>query len=291
MQVLNTLTEYDPTAALQDFIECNQPLVILTGAGCSTESGIPEYRDHAGRWKHRQPVQYTKFVHQLETRKRYWSRSISGWPRIATALPNTTHYALAHLEQTGLTRYLITQNVDGLHQKAGSRALLELHGGLAWVICLECQFRIPRDEIQKILLQENPGHDRLVDIFAPDGDAIVETQDLSTFRVPACPKCRGILKPDVVFFGEQVPKSSIQLALAELDHARALLVIGSSLMVYSGYRFCKYVKAQNKSVAIINQGHTRADGEVDMKVELPSHMVLSELTTRLNQRHEQPASK
>ena len=284
MQAVNTLTECGPTAALQEFVESYQPLVILTGAGCSTESGIPGYRDQAGRWKHRQPVQYMDFVRQHETRKRYWSRSMLGWPRIAEAHPNPTHYALALLEQTGLTRYLITQNVDGLHQKAGSRALLELHGGLAWVICLECRIRIPRAEIQKILLHENPGHGRVVDIFAPDGDAFVETQDLSSFRVPACPKCRGILKPDVVFFGEQVPKSRIHLALSELDHARALLVVGSSLMVYSGYRFCKYVKAQNKTVAIINQGRTRADGEVDLKVELASQMVLPELTTRLNQR-------
>ncbi|OGT84266.1 MAG: NAD-dependent deacetylase [Gammaproteobacteria bacterium RIFCSPLOWO2_12_FULL_52_10] len=285
MQELTERFDHRAISDLLNFIESNQPLVILTGAGCSTDSGIPDYRDRAGRWKHRQPVLYMDFIRRPDIRKRYWSRSMLGWPRIAQANPNATHTALVVLEHTGLIRYLVTQNVDGLHQKAGSKSLLELHGGLAWAICLECQHRFPRAEVQDILLQDNPDLNYVVNIFTPDGDAHIENHDLSSFRIPACPACRGILKPDVVFFGEPVPKHRIDRVMIELDQAKALLIIGSSLMVYSGYRFCRYVKKQNKSVAILNQGRTRADGEVDLKIELPCHTVLPELTRQLFSNH------
>ena len=281
MQNLSERLDDEPVAALLQFIELNQPLVILTGAGCSTDSGIPDYRDRAGRWKHRQPVQYMDFIRQAEIRKRYWSRSMLGWPRIAQASPNDTHTALAALEQTGLTRYLVTQNVDGLHQKAGSQSLLELHGGLAWVICLACRYRIPRAEVQVILLRDNPCLNPVLDIFTPDGDAHIENLDLTTFRVPACPACQGILKPDVVFFGEPVPRHRIDRVTSELDQAKALLVIGSSLMVYSGYRFCKYARENGKSIAVLNLGRTRADTDLNLKVDLACHVVLPEITSRL----------
>jgi len=269
------------TSDLLEFIESNQPLLVLTGAGCSTESGIPDYRDEQGQWKYRQPVQFMDFVRNGDIRKRYWSRSMLGWPRIAGARPNSSHTALAQLEQAGLIRYLVTQNVDGLHQKAGSKALLELHGGLEWVICLDCGERLPRQQLQDLLLQYNPAFDTGAEGIAPDGDAILDDLDLTAFQVPECGHCGGILKPDVVFFGEQVPKHRIDRVLEELDQARALLVIGSSLMVFSGYRFCKYAREQGKSVAALNLGRTRADAHLSLKVGLPCHIVLPELASRL----------
>ncbi|MBF8268839.1 MAG: NAD-dependent deacetylase [Gammaproteobacteria bacterium] len=285
MQKLIALHDHRPVSDLLSFIESNQPLAVLTGAGCSTDSGIPDYRDRTGQWKHRQPVLYTDFIRRTDIRQRYWSRSMLGWPRIAQASPNATHTALAALEHAGLILYLVTQNVDGLHQKAGSQSLLELHGGIAWVICLECRYRIPRSEVQDILLQENPSLNLMVDIFTPDGDAQIENQDLSSFRVPACPMCQGILKPDVVFFGEQVPRHRIDRVISALDQAQALLVIGSSLMVYSGYRFCKYTRENGKSVAVLNLGRTRADNDLNLKVDLPCHVVLPEITSRLLYKH------
>lgn len=268
-----------------EFIESNQPLLALTGAGCSTQSGIPDYRDENGNWKYSQPVQFMDFVRHNHARKRYWSRSMLGWPRMAQARPNATHVSLAELERTGIISYLVTQNVDGLHQKAGSKSVLELHGGLEWVICLECQKRIPRDQLQEMLVDFNPEFNGIADVPAPDGDALLTDLDLSGFRVPECIDCGGTLKPDVVFFGEQVPKPRINRVIEELDTAGALLVIGSSLMVFSGYRFCKYARERGKSVAVLNIGRTRADPDLSLKVELPCHVVLPEITSRLSLKH------
>lgn len=269
------------TSDLLEFIQSQQPLVVLTGAGCSTESGIPDYRDENGNWKYRQPVQFLDFVRDTYTRKRYWSRSMLGWPKIAAAMPNATHISLTQLEKSGFISYLVTQNVDGLHQKAGSESILELHGGLEWVICLECRNRMPRQQLQEALLQNNPEFEGIADVPAPDGDAQLENMDLTTFRVPDCTHCGGILKPDVVFFGEQVPKVRINKVIEELDRARALLVIGSSLMVFSGYRFCIHASKQGKSIAALNLGRTRADGHLSLKLELPCHVVLPEITSGL----------
>ena len=270
----------DPISDLHAFIELNQPLLVLTGAGCSTESGIPDYRDENGNWKYSQPVQFMDFVRHNHVRKRYWSRSMLGWPRMAQARPNATHVSLAKLEKAGFISFLVTQNVDGLHQKAGSKSMLELHGGLKWVICLDCRKKMPRQQLQEMLFDFNPEFNSMADGLAPDGDALLADLDLSTFRVPVCPDCGGILKPDVVFFGEQVPKTRFNRVIEQLDQARALLVIGSSLMVFSGYRFCKYARQQDKSVAVLNIGRTRADPVLSLKVSLPCHEVLPEIIER-----------
>ena len=274
------------TSDLLEFIRTNQPLVVLTGAGCSTESGIPDYRDKNGQWKYRQPVQFMDFVGDSYTRKRYWSRSMLGWPVITQARPNAAHTSLATLELSGYLDYLVTQNVDGLHQKAGSQSVAELHGGLEWVICLDCRKRIPRQRLQETLLRYNPEFEGITDVAAPDGDADLEDKDLAAFRVPECTYCGGMLKPDVVFFGESVPKARIGRVIEQLDRARGLLVIGSSLMVFSGYRFCKYATEQGKSVAVLNQGRTRADSLINLKIDLPCHLVLPEITGRLLLKHE-----
>lgn len=269
------------TSDLLEFIRSNQPLVVLTGAGCSTESGIPDYRDANGEWKYRRPVQFLDFVRDHGTRKHYWSRSMLGWPRIAAARPNATHTSLVQLEKAGLVSYLVTQNVDGLHRKAGSLAAMELHGGLEWVICLDCRNRMARQQLQEMLLYYNPEFDGSAGVPAPDGDAVLADPDLTDFQVPECPRCGGTLKPDVVFFGEPVPRDRIDRVFEQLDRARALLVIGSSLMVFSGYRFCIYMRKQGKSIAALNLGRTRADAQLSLKLELPCHVVLPEIARGL----------
>ncbi|HQY71960.1 MAG TPA: NAD-dependent protein deacetylase, partial [Pseudomonadales bacterium] len=226
--------------ALADFVRQHPRLVVLTGAGCSTPSGIPDYRDARGNWKPGPPVLGAQFVRELPARQRYWARSLNGWPRFRAAEPNAAHRALASLEQRGHVRHLITQNVDGLHQRAGSRAVTELHGSLARVRCLGCDAVCARAEVQRVLERDNPGFRNLDAAPAPDGDAQLETQRLGGFRVPDCPRCGGTLKPDVVFFGESVPAPTVAACLDAIAQADALLCVGTSLMVYSGFRFCRH---------------------------------------------------
>jgi NAD-dependent SIR2 family protein deacetylase len=213
--------------------------VVLAGAGCSTESGIPDYRGPQGRLKTRKPVQYGEFVRSEANRRRYWARSTVGWRRVAAARPNPAHHALAALESVRLVGGVITQNVDGLHQAAGSRAVIELHGSLAWVICLECGHRITRAEMQERL--ETANRSWVADVeshgegvlpeSAPDGDAELAADAWGGFVVPGCSRCEGVLKPDVVFFGENVPKDRVAACWGMVDRADALLVVGSSLTV------------------------------------------------------------
>jgi NAD-dependent SIR2 family protein deacetylase len=251
---------------LAGFVRRHPRLFVLTGAGCSTGSGIPGYRDEEGAWKNRPPVQYGEFVARAAARQRYWSRSLVGWPRVAAAEPNAAHRALAALEQSGHVQALVTQNVDGLHQRAGSRRALDLHGRLDEVECLGCGTRLSRHDVQQMLLAWNPGFANASD--APtraDGDAQVEA-DLSGFCVPDCAACGGILKPAVVFFGENVPRARVDRALVALQEADALLVVGSSLMVFSGYRFCLAAAALGKPIVAVNRGRTRADALFHLKV-------------------------
>lgn len=249
------------------FIQQNRRLVVLTGAGCSTESGIPDYRDNGGDWKQKQPIQYQEFVRSHQMRQRYWARSMIGWTHIARAEPNTAHWALAELEAGGCLHQLITQNVDGLHQKAGSRKIIDLHGRLDAVECLSCRNRFPRNVMQGDLEALNPGWRELTSRIAPDGDMDLYGVDYGIFQIPDCRRCTGILKPDVVFFGEAVPGDRVETAFARLAEADALLVAGSSLMVWSGYRFVKAAVQQGLPVAAINLGRTRADAEFTFKVK------------------------
>jgi NAD-dependent SIR2 family protein deacetylase len=242
---------------------------VLTGAGCSTASGIPDYRDADGEWRRGKPVLFQDFVAQEHARRRYWARSLIGWRRMRTAQPNDAHRALARLESAGQLTQLVTQNVDGLHQAAGTRAVIDLHGRVDVVRCLRCDTRLPRAVLQEDLVRCNPQFAALDAADAPDGDALLDGIDFSSFHVPSCENCGGLLKPDVVFFGESVPTERVRQAMDALALADAMLVVGSSLMVYSGYRFAAAMARVGKPIAAVNLGRTRADDLLALKVVAP----------------------
>jgi NAD-dependent SIR2 family protein deacetylase len=268
-------------SALARFITTHR-VVVLTGAGCSTGSGIPDYRDVNGERKHAQPMTYQQFSGSEAARQRYWARSFAGWARIANAAPNPAHHAIAALEAAGFVHAVITQNVDGLHTRAGSRRVIDLHGRLDTVRCLACGDLTSRDAFQTRLLERNPQlAGRQVATAAPDGDARLTDVDYTTVDVPACTACGGILKPHVVFFGEGVPPARTATAFERLEEADALLVVGSSLMVYSGYRFALAAARDAKPIAAVNLGRTRADGVIGLKLEAECGEALSALAREL----------
>lgn len=264
-------------AGIRSFIDQHRKLFILTGAGCSTESGIPDYRDEDGAWKRAQPVQFQPFMQKPAVRQRYWARSFVGWRYFSKAQPNDTHRALSRLEAQGRIELLVTQNVDGLHSVAGSQRVIDLHGRLDVVRCMSCDHTMPRVDFQSELLIRNPEWADIHAHQAPDGDVDLEGLDFSAFEVPPCPRCQGILKPDVVFFGESVPKHRVQTAMQGVQEADAMLIVGSSLMVYSGYRFAEAAAAAGKPIAAINLGRTRADDLLTLKVSLRCSEALSYL--------------
>lgn len=253
------------TTALREFTDRHTKLFVLTGAGCSTGSGIPDYRDADGEWKRGRPIMLQDFVANERSRQRYWARSLIGFRRMRAAQPNDAHRALAALESQGRVTQLVTQNVDGLHQAAGSRNTIDLHGRVDVVGCLACERRLAREQLQAELVERNPDFVSLDALEAPDGDAALDGIDFARFVVPAC-ACGGLLKPDVVFFGEAVPVDRVQQAFAALEAADAMLVVGSSLMVYSGYRFAQAAALAGKPIAAVNLGTTRADGLLTLKV-------------------------
>ncbi len=256
--------------ALTAFARRHPRLLVLTGAGCSTDSGIPDYRDAQGQWKRAPPMTFQAFTGSQAARQRYWARSLIGWAVMRAARPGPAHHALARLEAAGRVELLLTQNVDGLHGHAGSQRVIDLHGRIDTVVCLACRERLPRADFQALLHVRNPGWQQYRAATAPDGDADLDGLDFSQFDVPPCPVCgHGMLKPDVVFFGENVPRERVDAALAALQRADALLVAGSSLMVYSGYRFAQAAAAAGKPMAAINLGRTRADELLALKVEQP----------------------
>jgi NAD-dependent SIR2 family protein deacetylase len=262
-------------AALRTFFAAHRRITVLTGAGCSTQSGIPDYRDDAGNWKHRKPVQLAEFVSSAAARQRYWGQSFAGWSRITTAKPNAAHVALARLEEQGRIDCLITQNVDNLHRMAGSSNVIDLHGVLHRVRCLQCGGTAPRAEFQLRLAHSNPDWHATVCAIAPDGDARLATSDFGSFSVPGCERCNGMLKPDVVFFGEAVPSDRVTESETAVARADALLVVGSSLMVFSGFRFVRLAKSLGKPIAIVNRGTTRADDLAACKLRDDCGTVLS----------------
>lgn len=259
---------------LARFIDIHPRLFVLTGAGCSTDSGIPDYRDSDGAWKRTPPVTYQAFMGEERTRRRYWARSLVGWRHFGRAEPNGTHRALQRLEAQGRVELLVTQNVDGLHQRAGQRQVIDLHGRLDQVRCMSCDWRQPREEFQQELERLNPAWVELDATEAPDGDADLEAH-FDDFVVPPCPACGGVLKPDVVFFGENVPRERVMQGMQALDAADAMLVVGSSLMVFSGYRFVHAAARSGKPVAAVNLGRTRADPLLSLKVEASCAEALS----------------
>lgn len=262
---------------LRDFVDRHPRLFVLTGAGCSTDSGIPDYRDSEGAWKRPPPMTLQAFLGDAHARQRYWARSLIGWRTIGLARPGPAHHALVRLEAAGRVGQLLTQNVDGLHAAAGSRSVIDLHGRVDTVRCLQCEARSPRMQLQAELLRRNPGWASLEAHAAPDGDADLEARDFSSFDIPGCALCGGLLKPDVVFFGENVPRDRVDAALDALHACDAVLVAGSSLMVYSGFRFAQAAAAAGKPIAAVNLGRTRADPLLQLKIEQPVGQVLAAL--------------
>jgi len=255
---------------------------VLSGAGVSTDSGIPGYRDERGAWQGRAPVQYREFVGSEAVRKRYWARSSLGFPLIANAAPSAAHHALCALEVRGALSLLVTQNVDGLHRRAGSERLVDLHGRLDQVRCLGCEALTSRAELQSELLANNPEFARASATFKPDGDAELGDVDYERFQVVPCAACGGMLKPDVVFFGESVPMARVQQAMSALESSRSLLIVGSSLMVFSGYRLARAAARLGLPVAIVNRGVTRADELSALKLNGDVGQILSDVVRDLS---------
>ncbi len=254
------MTDFDTqVVGLTRFIRKHPRLVVLTGAGVSHGSGIPTYRDANGQWKASEPIKHQEFIGNAQRRQRYWARSMRGWPAVSSARPNAAHLALARLEQVEPVQLLITQNVDRLHQRAGSRQVVDLHGRLDKVVCLDCHASYQREQLQQQLERDNPNFHGELSGMLPDGDADVPDAVVDNFCTPSCDECGGTLMPDVVFFGGTVPRDRVTKCTDAIDNAQALLVVGSSLQVYSGFRFCRRAAEQNKPIAIINPGATRAD--------------------------------
>lgn len=256
----------DAPEQLHSWISNRRHVFVLTGAGCSTASGIPDYRDENGEWKRRPPVMIQAFRTQDATYRRYWARAYAGWARFSAAEPGAAHHALAAWERTGSLARLVTQNVDGLHQRAGSRAVIDLHGRLDVVVCLGCGHRTSRTAVQDAMASANANWTATA-VAAPDGDADIDAAVVEQFDAPHCGHCGGLLKPDVVFFGENVPAERYETAREALAGADALLVAGSSLMVYSGFRFVRQAHEAGLPIAIVNRGLTRGDEFADLKVE------------------------
>ena len=262
---------------LRSLIECGN-VALLSGAGLSTDSGIPDYRGPSGALRRQAPMQYATFVNDATARHRYWARSYLGWRSIATARPNAGHRAVAALQAAGRLRGVITQNVDGLHQAGGAIDVIELHGGLDRVVCLDCGRRESRFAIDARLRAANPSFDAHVAAINPDGDAELADGDLADFRMVGCCACAGDkVKPDVVFFGENVPKDRVAACFELVEDASALLVVGSSLTVMSGFRFARRAAALGIPVAIVNQGATRGDELASVRVDAPLGEVLPQL--------------
>jgi NAD-dependent SIR2 family protein deacetylase len=265
-------------------------ILILSGAGLSTESGIPDYRGPTGLARRAQPMTYQVFTGSAAARRRYWARSYLGWRHVARAAPNDGHRAVAELSRRGLLTGIITQNVDGLHQAAGPVAggagVTELHGSLHRVLCLSCGQRTARTELERRLKAANPGWDaRLATSGAvyprPDGDAVLDDEATESFQVVDCSACRGVLKPDVVFFGENVPRPRAEACYAMVERSRALVVLGSSLTVMSGFRYVRHAAGLQRPVVIVNQGVTRGDGYAIATLDAPLGRTLTELVAAL----------
>ncbi|MEU6166065.1 NAD-dependent protein deacetylase [Streptomyces tanashiensis] len=256
-------------------------VLVLTGAGISTESGIPDYRGQGGSLSRHTPMTYQDFTGSARARRRYWARSHLGWRTFGRARPNAGHRAVAAFARQGLLSGVITQNVDGLHQAAGSDGVVELHGSLDRVVCLSCGTYSPRRELARRLEEANPGFEPVAAGINPDGDADLTDEQVGDFRVMPCAHCGGILKPDVVFFGEAVPPSRVEHCRALVGEAASLLVLGSSLTVMSGLRFVRQAAQAGIPVLIINRDPTRGDRNALTRVALPLGAALTALTARL----------
>ena len=268
-------------ADLRELVAGAGGVAVLSGAGLSTESGIPDYRGPSGALRRHTPMTYQAFTRDPVARRRYWARSHLGWRHVARAEPNDGHRAVADLQRAGLLTGVVTQNVDGLHQRGGARDVEELHGSLDRVLCLDCGARSAREELDRRLRAANPGFDALVTAINPDGDADLLDDDLDRFEVVDCRRCGGMLKPDVVYFGETVPRDRVDRVFALVERSRLLLVLGSSLTVMSGYRFVIRATERGVPVAIVNEGRTRGDARAALTVDAALGLVLPGLVRGL----------
>ena len=266
----------DPIGELADLV-AGGDVVILSGAGLSTESGIPDYRGPSGLARRAEPMTYQTFTGGAAARRRYWARSHHGWRHVAGAVPNAGHRAVAELQRRGLLAGIITQNVDGLHQAGGGQRVIELHGSLHRVVCLGCGQLTSRAALDQRLRAANPGWAATVTQLSPDGDAVLADREADRFGVVDCQRCGGMLKPDVVFFGENVPRSRVEECYALTGRARALVVLGSSLAVMSGYRFVRHAAKLAIPIVIINQGPTRGDALARLILDAPLGQTLTDL--------------
>lgn len=256
------------------------PSLVLTGAGISAATGIPTYRDSSGRWLRSEPIKHQEFMSDPGKRRRYWGRSLRGWPGVRDARPTAAHRSLTRLEQRGALTHIVTQNVDRLHQRAGSQQVIDLHGRLDRVLCLDCGAESCRELLQSRLEALNPSLPRGNGSARPDGDADLAEELIDGVRVPECSVCGGRLMPDVVFFGGSIPPARVEACRDALASARSLLVVGSSLTVYSGFRFCRWAAGAGLPIFLINPGQTRAD-DLGMKWSSPADTALAELETAL----------
>ncbi|XP_046556816.1 NAD-dependent protein lipoamidase sirtuin-4, mitochondrial-like [Haliotis rubra] len=266
--------------SLQQFIDRSERLLVLTGAGISTESGIPDYRSEGvGLYatSSNRPVQYIDFLKDAKIRQRYWARNFVGWPRFSCFLPNESHLTLSSWERKRKVSWLVTQNVDALHYKAGSMQLTELHGSAHRVECLSCQKVFPRHEMQEMIIDRNPKWHAESFEMAPDGDVSLSAEQVQGFQVPACDSCGGVLKPEIIFFGDNVARNIVDFVFRKVSESDAVLVIGSSLEVYSGYRFVNKAHSLRKPVAIVNIGRTRADNLAQLKISAKSGDILPKI--------------
>ena len=260
-------------------------VLILSGAGLSTESGIPDYRGPTGLARRAQPMTYQAFTGSAAARRKYWARSYLGWRYMARAEPNDGHRAVAEVSRRGLLTGIITQNVDGLHQAAGpvmgGAGVTELHGSLHRVICLSCGQRTARTELDRRLRAANPGWDARLATVNPDGDAVLDDEATESFQVVDCSACLGVLKPDVVFFGENVPRPRAEACHAMVERSKALVVLGSSLTVMSGFRYVRHAARLGRPVVIVNQGATRGDAYAAATLDAPLGRTLTDLVAAL----------
>ncbi|EDW53052.1 NAD-dependent protein deacylase Sirt4 [Drosophila sechellia] len=270
----------DDIKRLEDFLLSKPNVLVLTGAGISTESGIPDYRSEGvglyARSNHK-PVQHMEFVKSSAVRKRYWARNFVGWPKFSATQPNATHHALARFEREERVQAVVTQNVDRLHTKAGSRNVVEVHGSGYVVKCLSCEYRIDRHDFQSILASLNPAFKDAPDMIRPDGDVEIPLEYIENFRIPECTQCGGDLKPEIVFFGDSVPRPRVDQIAGMVYNSDGLLVLGSSLLVFSGYRVVLQTKDLKLPVAIVNIGETRADHLADIKISAKCGDVIPKL--------------
>ncbi|ERE74680.1 NAD-dependent protein lipoamidase sirtuin-4, mitochondrial isoform X1 [Cricetulus griseus] len=255
---------------LQRFITLSKKLIVMTGAGISTESGIPDYRsEKVGLYARtdRRPIQHIDFIRSAPVRQRYWARNFVGWPQFSSHQPNPAHWALSNWEKLGKLHWLVTQNVDALHSKAGNRRLTELHGCMHRVLCLNCGEQTPRRVLQERFQVLNPSWSAEAQGVAPDGDVFLTEEQVRSFQVPSCDRCGGPLKPDVVFFGDTVKPDKVDFVHRRVKEADSLLVVGSSLQVYSGYRFILTAREKKLPIAILNIGPTRSDDLACLKLD------------------------